>query len=304
MKKILFFLFISCSVVGQEFNATVNINYAQINTSVDRAVFENLKKNIINFFNQSWTNQSFAVEERIDCNILLVVNSVSPDNIFNCKLSIVASRPVWNTDYSTTLLSFEDPNVTFSYTNYQYFNFNETQINNAEPLVSNLPAILAYYIYVMLGLNFDSFGLRGGWEMYQKALNIVNNAPRSGSILGWSASENGKNRYWFITELTDPRTDMIHDAYYLYFRKVLDNLYENKNEAKKNLQLSFSKMNEVDNRYNGNSMTLYLFFLSHAFEIGNIIADIDDKNYQSLMLKYLAKLNPSNYGFYKSKFGL
>lgn len=304
MKKILFFLFISCSVVGQEFNATVNVNYAQINTSIDRAVFENLKKNMINFFNQSWTTQSFSVEERIDCNVLLVVNSVSTDNVFNCKLSIVASRPVWNTDYSTTLLSFEDPNVTFSYTNYQYFNFNETQINNAEPFVSNLPAILAYYIYTILGLNFDSFGLKGGWEMYQKALNIVNNAPRSSSILGWSASENGKNRYWFITELTDPRTEMIHDAYYLYFRKVLDNLYDNQNEVKKNLQLSFSKMNEVDNRYNGNSMTLYLFFLSHAYEIANIIKDIDDKNYQSLMLKYLAKLNPSNYGFYKSKFGL
>ncbi|MGL4347645.1 MAG: DUF4835 family protein, partial [Chitinophagaceae bacterium] len=234
----------------------------------------------------------------------LVVNSISADNVFNCKLSIIASRPVWNTDYSTTLLSFEDNSVTFSYTNYQYFNFNETQINNADPLTSNLPAILAYYIYVILGLNFDSFALKGGRDMFQKALNIVNNAPRADAIKGWSASENGKNRYWFITELTDPRTEMIHDAYYLYYRKVLDNLYDNKEEAKKNLQLAFSKMNEIDNRYNGNSMTLYLFFLSHASEISHIVKDIKDKNYQSLMLKYLAKLNPNNYGFYQSQFGL
>src|SRR5450432_3383140 len=201
MRKIFSFLFLifflhTDQIKGQELQATINVIAGRVPSSVDHKIFQTLQTALNNFINtRKWTNENFQVSERIVCNFSLNISSALDNNEFQASLTIQAGRPIFNSSYQSPLINFMDENIVFRYIEYQPIEFNESRVQGSEPFAANLSAIFAYYAYTILGLDFDSFSLRGGDTYFQKAQNIVNNAPEGSNITGWKPFDGIRNRY-------------------------------------------------------------------------------------------------------------
>ena len=211
---------------AQELQARISINSAKVPNNIDKKVFQTLQNALTNFLNnRKWTNEAFQQNEKIVCNFLITIREVLPDNGFKATIAVQAARPVYNTAYQSPLINFQDENFAFKYVEYQPIEFNENRVSGSDPMVSNLSATLAYYVYMIIGLDFDSFALKGGDPYFQKAQLIVNNAPEGRNIEGWRAFDGLRNRYWLMENLTNTRYTLIHDAIYSYYRMGLDHMY-------------------------------------------------------------------------------
>ncbi|NBO66561.1 MAG: DUF4835 family protein, partial [Acidobacteria bacterium] len=242
----IFYVCTDSPVVAQEINARVSVVYAQVATTVDRKVFQTLQNSLVNFINKrKWTSDAFDPKERIDCNFLLQLQSVQDQNIYQASLTVQAARPVYNTTYLSPLINYQDNDVTFRYVEFQPLEFNENRIAGVEPLAANLTAILAYYIHIILGLDYDSFSPRGGDPYFQKALNIVNSAPDGRGISGWRPFDGQRNRYWLAENLMNSRYSMIHDAYYTYYRSGMDRMYEDEKATREQMLNSLNMLNTL-----------------------------------------------------------
>ena len=145
--------------------------------------FKPCKPGLTNFLNnRKWTNDVFQTNEKIQCNFLLNIEEELGNNVFRGKLTVQAARPVYSTTYDSPIINFLDDNVVFRYQEFQSIEFNENRVQGNDPVAANLTAILAYYVNIILGFDYDSFSLRGGDNYFQKAWNIVNNAPEVGDI--------------------------------------------------------------------------------------------------------------------------
>ena len=191
MKSLFIFLFalaITTAAYAQELQAKVTVNAQRVTTTVDKKIFNTLQTQLTNLLNnRKWTNESFQAHEKIECNFLLNIDKVVEPNVYQASLTIQAARPVFNSTYQTALINFMDADVTFRYVEFQPVEFNENRIQGTDPLASNLTAVLGYYVNMILGLDYNSFSPKGGDVCFQKALNIVNNAPENRSISGWKA---------------------------------------------------------------------------------------------------------------------
>ena len=181
------------------------------------------------------------------------------DNVYSASMIVQAARPIFNTSYESPLINWQDENVVFKYIEFQPVVFNENRVSGSDGLASNLTAILAYYVYVILGLDFDSFALKGGDPYFQKAQNIVNNAPEGRDVSGWRAFDGLRNRYWLMENLTNNRYSVFHEAYYNYYRKGFDALYENESEAQDQHLGSLTQLNTMNNDI-PNTMIVPFFF--------------------------------------------
>ena len=164
--KKLLVLLISTGLVlsahAQEIQARITINSSRVSSQIDKKVFQTLQTALHNFLNnRKWTNETFQQNEKINCNFLLNINQAGDGNIYKASLTVQAARPVYNTSYETPLINFMDESVTFKYVEYQQVEFNENRVGGSDGLASNLSATLAFYVYIILGLDFDSFTLRG-----------------------------------------------------------------------------------------------------------------------------------------------
>ena len=205
---------------AQELRANITILSNRISSAVDKRIFQTLQQALNDFLNNhKWTNEVFQPQEKIVCNFLLNLSQGS-DNVYQGSLTIQAARPVFNSSYQSPLINFLDESVTFRYVQFQTLDFNENRVQGAEPLAANLTAVFAYYTYIILGLNFDSFALRGGDPYFQKAQNIVNNAPEGNNINGWKPFDGLRNRYWLVENLTNAKYTQLHDAFYAYYRQA------------------------------------------------------------------------------------
>ena len=148
------------------------------------------------------------------------------------RLTVQAARPVYNSGYQSALINHQDDAISFKYVEFQPIEFNDNRVQGTDPMVANLTAIFAYYAYMIIALDYDSFALRGGDPYFQKAQNIVNNAPENRDINGWRAFDGQRNRYWLMENFTNNRYNLIHDAIYSYYRLGLDHMYENEEEAR------------------------------------------------------------------------
>jgi hypothetical protein len=261
-------------------------------------MFQTLQTALNNFINaRKWSNETFQISERIVCNFSLNISQALDNNEFQASLTVQAARPIFNSAYQSSLLNFQDDNVIFRYVEFQPIEFNESRVQGSEPYAANLSAIFAYYADLILGMDFDSFALRGGDLYFQKAQNIVDNAPESGNIKGWSNFDGNRNRYWLIENLTNSKYSLIHDAFYNYYRLGLDQMYDKESDARKGILNALNQLNSV-NTESPNTMILQLFFqgkaneLSKAFRKGNP----DEK---SRALDLLMKLDIGNIGLYK-----
>jgi len=290
--------FLNKNAGAQEFQASVSVIANRVSSTVDHKMFQTLQTALSNFINtRKWSNETFQINERIVCNFSLNISQSLDNNEFQASLTVQAARPIFNSSYQSPLINFMDNDVVFRYVEFQPIDFNENRVQGTEPFAANLSAIFAYYAYTILGLDFDSFALRGGDAYFQKAQNIVNNAPESNGIKGWKTFDGNRNRYWLMENLTNNKYALVHDAFYNYYRLGLDQMYDKENDARASILNSLNQLNSV-NIENPNSMILQFFFqgkaneLSKEFKKGNP----DEKN---RALDLLSKMDIGNISLYK-----
>lgn len=267
LSLLILFTFLFLSTSAQEFNAKITVSYGQIGSSVDKKVFQTLQTALLNFVNKrKWSSDVFEVNEKIECSFLLNLQQVVEPNVYKGSLTIQAARPIFNASYQSPLINFIDNDVTFRYIEFQPIEFNENRVSGAEPLTGNLSAIFAYYLNIILGLDYDSYSPRGGDSYFQKANVIVNSAPDGRSITGWKAFDGQRNRYWLAENLQNSRYALLHDAIYTYYRQGLDKMIENEKDAKEQMINAFSMLNTLHTE-TPNLMAMPFFFQGKTDEI-------------------------------------
>ena len=297
---ILAVFFLASATHAQELQAKITVNASRISSQIDKKVFQTLQNSLNTFLNnRKWTNETFQPNEKIVCNFLLNISEVSSDNIYKASLTVQAARPIYNSGYDSPLVNFIDEAVIFRYVEYQPVEFNENRVSGSDPMVSNLTALLAYYVNIILGMDFDSFSLRGGDPYFQKAQNITGNAPDSRDITGWRSFDGQRNRYWLIDNLTNAKYALMHDAIYSYYRLGMDNMYDNETEARTAIFNTLNFLNNI-NTENPNSMGLAFFFQGRARELIGVFKKTgpDEK---SRALDLLSKMDISNANAYKQE---
>lgn len=304
MRKALFLLlFLVCAqsrVFSQEIQAKVAVMANQVSTKIDRKVFNTLQSALNTFLNnRKWTRDAYQAQEKISCNFLLTISEAADGNIYKATLTVQAGRPVYNSSYLSPLINFLDDNVTFRYVEFQQLDFNENRVSGSDPFVSNLTAVLAYYVYIILGLDGDSFALRGGDPWFVKAQNIVNNSPDSRDLLGWKAFDGQRNRYWLMENLTSSRYTLVHDAIYGYFRQGLDQFYENEAEARKSVLVALQQLNTLNSEI-PNTMVIPFFFQGRTMELVKIFKKAPPEE-RSQASEILARLDITNANTYKQE---
>jgi len=208
-------------VSAQEIDARITINHQKVEQS-SSSVFENLQVALTEFVNnRQWTNMQFRRNERLQCTFNIVVNKYSSsDNKFECTLTVQCTRPVYNSSYTTTVFSTQDNSFNFTYQEYDKLDFRTDMLDN------ELTALMAYYVYLMLGMDGDAMAPKGGTDALTVAQTIVNNA-QSLSSKGWKAFDNAKNRYAIINDLLDSGMEPFRQMSYTYYRLGLDTMAEN-----------------------------------------------------------------------------
>jgi len=275
----------------------VNVDKDKIPTTVDRKIFQTLQSGLTNFINnRKWTSDAFQTTEKIQCNFLLNVQAVAGQNVYRATLTIQAARPAYNSTYQCPLINFIDDNVVFKYVEFQPIEFNENRVQGNDALVSNLTAVFAYWVNIILGFDYDSFSLRGGDPYFVKAQNIVNNAPESGEISGWKNYESQRNRYWLTENLNNNRFALFHDAVYSYYRNGMDLLYENEDEGRNGVLNCLNYLATI-HKDNPNSMIMQFFFQGRSAELVKVFSKAN-KDTRDRALNHLLKLDVTNARIY------
>jgi hypothetical protein len=282
----------------QELQGRLSIVANKVNTQVDKKVFQTLQTALTNFINnRKWTTDVFQTQEKIKCNFLLTIDEYMGNNVFKATLTVQAARPVYNTSYESPIINFQDPDVQFKYVEFQPIEFNENRIQGTDALAANITAVLAYYVNLILGFDYDSFSPRGGDPFFQKAQYIVNNAPEAGQISGWKAFDGLRNRFRLVEGLVDSRFTLMHDAIYNYYRTGLDHFYENETAGRMGIINALNYMNTV-NVENPNSMIIQFFFQGKSTELIRIFSKAEPE-VKTRARDYLVKLDLTNANAYK-----
>ncbi len=287
--KILVILFLVFSVVtkstAQELNCSVSILSPQIQAS-DKSIFETLQTSIREFMNNRiWTNDQFLNQERIECSMIITISERVSVDEFKANVQIQSRRPVYKSSFNSPLFNHQDNDMAFRYIQDQVLEFDEANIN------SNLTAVLAYYAYLLIGLDYDSFSPEGGTPYYVKAQNIVNNAARL-SERGWKAFESSRNRYWITENLLNSSFKPLRSTLYAYHRKGLDIMSEDAPKGRLVITESIKELRRVFSD-KPNSFLMQIFFNAKADEIVNIYsqAQMDEKNQ---VVPVLSLVDPAN----------
>jgi hypothetical protein len=282
----------------QELQANVTVLSNRIGTNVDKQIFTTLQSALYNWLNgRKWTNVAFSQSEKIQCNFLINLSGATDNNTYTAQLTIQSARPIYNTAYQSPLINYLDESFTFKYVQYQDIDFNENRVGGTDPLTANLTAVLAYYTYIILGLNFDSYSLRGGDQYYLKAQNIVNNAPETNAINGWKPFDGIRNRYYLVENLINPKYNPIHDAMYNYYRQGMDQMFDHEADARVGVMNALIAFNSINNEF-PNLMFTQFFFLGKGTEIGNVFKHGTPEE-KSRALEILTRVDVSNLNQYK-----
>lgn len=296
MKQLHLFIFLTLFagvLRAQELNCQVSVIAApglQIGP-VEKEIMTELEGSIYDFMNNTrWTTDVFEIEERINCNLLITISEMPSSTTFNGKMQIQSSRPVYNTGYNTVLFNFEDSDITFNYLRNSALLFSIDQYRD------NLTSILAFYAYMIIGYDYDSFELKGGTKYFNKAQIIAGNAKNSGDP-GWAASAGKKNnRYWMVDNVLQSVFEPIRITYYNYHRLGFDIMYDDIAGGRKAVLESLQLLDKVQRARPG-SLNLQIFLTSKSTELVNLFsqAEITEKNAVVSVLKKLDPTNSSKY---------
>ena len=301
-KYLPFFLLLFFAELGQaqELRARVSVVSSRVNNTVDKQTFTNLQTALNDFVNtRKWSNDVFKTNEKIDCSFLLNLESTGESNVYKGSLTIQYGRPVFNSSYISPVINYQDNDVTFKYIDFQQLEFNDNRVSGTDPQVSNLTAVFAYWINIILGFDYDSFSLRGGNAFFQKAQNIVNNAPEGRNISGWKPFDGTRNRYWLTENLLNSKYTIIHDAIYDYYRLGMDKLYEQEATARGNI-LNVLNMLNTFNVQNSNTMILQFFMQAKTQELVQIFSKANPAD-KAKALDLLKKLDISSASQYEEQ---
>lgn len=262
-----FFFFFVSTMQAQELYAKVTVIASRVPTTVDKKIFTTLQTQLTNLLNnRKWSNDVYKQNEKIECNFLLNIESVLETNVYKASLTVQAARPVYNASYQAALINFIDADVAFKYVEYQPVEFNDSRVVGSDAMASNLTAIFAYYAYLILGMDYDSFSPKGGDQFFQKAQSIVNNAPEGKNISGWRVFDGLRNRYFLAENLTNNRYNIIHDVIYTYYRGGLDKLYDADKEARGNMLQAFNQLQAFNKEF-PNTMVVQFLIQTKSSEI-------------------------------------
>lgn len=290
----IFLLFSISQLQAQELNCVVKVDDQRAQTS-DRNVFRDMEQSFARFLNnRKWTNDEYTPQERIQCNLSITIESMPAVGVFQATVQVQSVRPVYNTNYSSLMLNFADRDWQFQYIESTPLDFGDNVFT------SNLTSMLAFYAYIIIGIDNDSFAEFGGEEQFKKALDIVNLAQQSESA-GWQAFQSNRNRYWLSENFTNQDLRPIRKGLYTYHRLALD-IFEKKPDDARALILEVLKEVQAANRRRPNSILKIAFFdakkneLVRIFEKGNLAVRREAYN-------ILVDLNPTNTENYKSIIG-
>jgi len=295
-RVLLSFIFIggiNISLIGQELNFSVKINTQKVQKA-DPVIFETLTQTILEFLNnQKWTDDVFQLDEKINCNLLLTIQEEVSETGFKAELAIQSSRPVFNSNYETPLLNYIDKEVSFSYQQFQPLQFSRNTFND------NLSAILSFYVYVILGLDYDSYEPRGGENYFQIAQEIVNNIPQgvADANSGWRSLDGDRNRYWMIENILSPRVRIFRESFYNYHRQGLDYMAGDIEKGRGAIKTALEAIVGVTKSY-PNSMIIQMFANSKANEIIEIYK-VSPQEERSVISQILSGLDPANANRYR-----
>ena len=268
---------------SQELNCNISINSDQVQ-GTNKSVFNTLQKSVSEFVNnRKWTEMTFLTNERIECSMNIIVKSVDGDN-FTAEIQVQSRRPVYNSNYNTTLFNFKDNDFTFSYKEFEPLEWNEASIS------SNLTAVLAYYAYIVIGYDMDSFSRLGGTPFFQAAENIVNSAQGS-NLPGWRAFESSRNRYALANNLTDEAFKNFRNYFYEYHRLGLDEMANNPVNARARIAQGISVLREA-NRARPSAVIISTFLDAKTDELINIFSKGTDRE-KALVVEILSDVNPT-----------
>lgn len=274
---------------GQELRCEVDVRAQEVEQT-NRQIFQTLKRQIQEFMNgQTWTNEKFGSREKIECSIIINISEKNKKQ-FKASGRVKSSRPIYGSDYSTTLLNIVDKEFNFEFRRNQNLNYIEGSFG------SNLSSMLAFYAYLIIGFDFDSFSENGGDPYFQKAENIVSTA-QSSSYDGWKSSGKDRNRNNLLSQVRGPRFQDFRLAIYQYHRKGLDIMHKDTEKGRKSIFTSLKQIEKV-NESEPNSYLLDVFFSAKQEEIANIFSKAPSDQ-KSQVIKMLSKLDPSNLNEYK-----
>lgn len=287
---IILFCCLSISLSAQEFNCVVDINSRQISGS-ERVIFDEMEKAIFNFVNgRKWTKDEYEAFERIDCSIFITLNERISTNQFSGNIQIQASRPVFNTDYKTPIMNIKDNDFVITYSQFEPLLFNPGTYSG------ELSSIIAFYLYMILGYDYDSFALEGGTPYLQEAQRIVNSA-QSSSESGWKAFEEQKNRYWLIENTLSARFKPLRKTYYEYHRLGMDVMQENMIKARRKISESLKGLKAIHN-VNPSSYNLQAFFNAKMQEVVNLYEEANPQEITEIT-ELLITIDPGNANNYE-----
>lgn len=274
-------------LVAQELQAKITINHAQI-SGTEKSVFDNLQQTLEQFVNdRQWTHLQFQKNERIVCNFNLQVTKYDKDQgIFTCKATIQANRPVYNSAYTSTLYNNVDENFTFKFAEFDQLEFNEEQIDN------QLTALFAYYAYLLIGLDLDSFSPKGGEDVLQRCMNLTNNAQNL-DYPGWKAFDNDRNRFAIINDYLDGSMEPFRQLQYDYYRKGLDEMANNVERGRTEITTALETGLKKAKENRPLSMLPQIWTDYKKDELANIYKGKGTQKEKEAVFELLTSINPS-----------
>jgi hypothetical protein len=292
IRKLIIFLII-CSPAfarAQEFMCQVTVNSPQVE-GTEKKVFQTLQTELYEFVNnRKWTNYAFKTEERIECSIMITITDRISTDQFKAKVNVVLQRPVYKTSYNTNLLNLVDKDFDFKYIEFQPLEYND------DAYTSNLTSMVAYYLYVMLGVDADSFSKFGGTLYYEKARAVVNAAQNSPER-GWKAFENLKNRYWLVENLMNNTYAGFRDGLYSYHRLGLDLMSENMDLGRSGVNDCLENLQKVNREKTGLYIT-QLFLDAKRDELINIYSQAAPMD-KTKIINIMKEVDPANSARYQ-----
>jgi hypothetical protein len=284
---LIFVVLIICRIpsMAQELRCNISISAQKIQ-GANRTVFETMQSDLYEFMNnRKWTDHQYAMDERIECNFFINLDEQISSDEFKGSIQVQARRPVFNSSYETILLNIKDNDFHAKYVEYQTLEFNETSNKD------NLTNILAYYAYIVLGMDYDSFSPEGGTEFFQKAQSIVNNSQNAAQK-GWKAYESERNRYWLVENILNKSYSGFRSCTYQYHRMGLDLMADKAPEGRSAIAESLKSIQKVF-RARPSLYILQVFFDAKSDELVNVFSNSfpDERNRVSVILN---ECDPSN----------
>ncbi len=286
----LLLIILSPYIKAQDLNCKVQIITQQLATT-DKSIFIEMEKSIFEFINNTkWTTDIIQINERIECNLIINVKEQLGIDEFKATAQIQSNRPVFNTSYNSTMFNYMDEDWTFKYIINQPLEFNE---NDAR---SNLTSLIAYYVYIIVGLDYDSYSLFGGTTYFQKARQIVNNAQTQPGK-GWKAFDGTRNRFILVDNLLDNNFKPVRETIYKYHRLGLDVMSQNIDNGRDEIKELLPKLLKLA-KDRPNSMILNIFFSAKSDELVNIFSRALPSDKQAI-IQTLSEIDPGNSNKYQ-----